>query len=393
MYVRHVVREIEEGRDSSDLCIDGAVIKLNNIENQISLGGHNGRPYWAKAWKFAAMGAHTRLEDVKWAVGVTETITPVGMVTPVLVGGVTIRNVTLHNMDEIERLGVQIGDTIEIIRAGDVIPKVVRVVSEWEERVKIETDQCPECGFGVKRDGPRLVCINSANCYGVQFKQIQNWINKRNIMFLGEANLCLLQDGDLVSIISDLYRLRLDSMVNAGLGKKMSEKILKEIEKSKTCTLADLLGSLSLDMLGRSEASNLIKLGFNSLEKWKNIEAEHIVYLPGYKYTKATRIANAVRNGWPLIEEVANQMTIQDSKQKQTNENSDGKSFCFTGKMKNKRKELEEMAIQNGHSIGSVSKNLDFLVIADPNSESSKAVKARKLGITLVSEQDFLNRM
>ncbi len=251
--------------------------------------------------------------------------------------------------------------------------------------------KCPSCNANVLRNGPMWVCSNHVHCSGVQFKQVQSWIKKRNIMFLGEANLHLLYDAHLVRIVSDLYRLRLDSMVKAGMGKKMSEKILKEIEKSRTCTLADLLGSLSLDMLGRSEAANLIKLGFDTLEKWKRLEMGDIVYLPGYKYTKARRIANAVRNNWPLIEEVANQMTIQDSKQTTRETSSDGKSFCFTGKMENKRKELEAIAIENGHSIGSVSKNLDFLVIADPNSESSKAVKARKLGVTLISEQEFLD--
>lgn len=137
--VEALVKELENRRSSLKFEIDGAVVKLNNISDQNALGEHDGRPYWARAWKFAAMGAHTILNDVEWAVGINGRITPVALVDPVSVGGVTISRVTLHNADEIDRLNLGIGDKIEVIRAGDVIPCVVRVIDK--EYV------CPLCNY------------------------------------------------------------------------------------------------------------------------------------------------------------------------------------------------------------------------------------------------------
>jgi len=137
--VEKIINGINDRRQRMDIEIDGAVVKLNQISDQEALGEHDGRPYWARAWKFAAMGAHTILNDVEWAVGTQGRITPVALVEPVSVGGVTISRVTLHNADEIDRLNLGIGDKIEIIRAGDVIPRVVRVIDK--EYI------CPLCNY------------------------------------------------------------------------------------------------------------------------------------------------------------------------------------------------------------------------------------------------------
>jgi len=144
-----------------------------------------------------------------------------------------------------------------------------------------------------------------------------------------------------------------------------------------------------LDMLGRSEASNLVGHGIDTLDKWHDLTAKQIASFPGYQSTKATRISVAVKSSWPLIAAMAIQLTVSSMiKSKSGGELSH--SFCFTGKMENKRGVLEQMAVDNGGQVRSVSKELDYLVIADPNSTSSKAVKARELGITLISENDFL---
>jgi len=386
--VEALVKELESRRSSLKFEIDGAVVKLNQISDQESLGEHDGRPYWARAWKFAAMGAHTTLEGVEWAVGTQGTINPVAKVRPVSVGGTTISNVTLHNMDEIERLGVQIGDEVEVIRAGDVIPKIVRVVSKGKNRTKIGIASCPACGSDVKRDGPKLLCKNKS-CEGAQFKRIQKWVKKRDIMFLGTSNLETLWNTNTVRTIVDLYGLTVDSMVKAGLGKRMSEKILAEIEKSRDCSLPDLIGSLSLDMLGRSEAKNLVDQGVDTLDKWRKLAACDIEKMPGFQFTKATRISSAVQGDLKQIELVAAKMNIT-SKLKVKDGKFSGKSFCFSGTMENPRKELEALVADNGGSCRSVSKELTYLVIADPKSASSKAVKARKSGVELISEDDFM---
>lgn len=390
--VEKVIDGINDRRDRMPIEIDGAVVKCNKIADQENLGEHNGRPYWARAWKFPAMGAHTILNDVEWAVGTQGTINPVAKVQPVAVGGTTISNVTLHNMDEIERLGVQIGDEVEVIRAGDVIPKIIRVVTKGKNRTKIIIDACPACGSSVKRDGPKLFCMDASNCVGTQFKKIQKWVKKRDIMFLGDSSLQKLWDACVVRKISDLYQMSIDGMVDGGLGKTMATKILAEIEKSRKCSLADFIGSLSLDMLGRREAANLVALGVDTLGEWRLLTPASIAKLPGYQSTKARRISQSILCNWSLIEVVAAKLTISSGKPKVKGGKFSNLSFCFTGSMQHLRGELEALVADNGGSCHSVSKKLNFLVIADPQSMSSKAVKARKLGIELISEQDFLSR-
>ena len=388
--VEKVIDGINNRRDRMAIEIDGAVIKLNLIADQESLGEHHGRPYWARAWKFAAMGAHTILNDVEWAVGTQGTINPVAKVKPVAVGGTTISNVTLHNMDEIERLGVQIGDEVEVIRAGDVIPQIIRVVTKGKQRTKITIDACPACGSDVERDGPKLFCKNASSCEGTQFRKIQKWVKKRDIMYLGDSNLVMLWDADVVRSVVDLYKLTVISMVKAGLGKRMSEKILEQIEKSRTATLAELIGSLSIDMLGRSEASNLVGHGVDNLDKWRRLTQKQIEAFPGYQAIKAGRISRGLRDNWDLIEGIVNYVSLAASKPKVTGGKFSNQKFCFTGSMQRPRKELEALVAGNGGSCRSVSKELTYLVIADPKSTSSKAVKARKLGVSLISEVDFL---
>ena len=375
---------------------DGMVIAVNSILQQRKLGERDGRPKWAKAWKFPASGGHTELLGVEWSIGSQGVITPVAKVAPVSVGGTTIRNVTLHNADEIERLGVQIGDTVEVIRCGDVIPKIIRVVTplfspQNATLVPITLSNCPACGADVKRDGPRMVCSNGDSCRGSAQKRIAKWISKRNIMFLGDSTLEKLEPQSIL----DLYKLTVDSMIKAGLGKRMSEKILAEIEKSRNVSLSDFLGSLSIDMLGRREASNLVAAGFDTLDtldKWRDMTFDDLLKLEGFKKTKARRIYEGVKAKWGEIMDLCTELNITTTPKKEKTMSSaiEGCSFCFTGKMEHQRKELEGMVADAGGRVLGVSKNLDYLVIADPNSQSSKARKARDLGTTLISEEDFL---
>lgn len=388
--VERAVGDLADQRDSLNIEIDGAVVKLNNLAEQEKLGEHNGIPYWARAWKFVAMGGHTTLKGVEWKVGTQGTINPVAKVAPVEVGGTTIRNVTLHNMDEIERLGIAIGDTIEVIRAGDVIPKIVRVVSKGKNRQIIEIPQCPACGSKALREGPKLVCSKASECGGAQFKRIQKWIKKREIMFLGDSTLQTLWDANLVRTITNLYGLTVDAMVAEGLGKRTAERILEEIEKSRVTTLSNFIGSLSIDMLGRSEAANLVGHGCDTLSKWRALTADQIESFPGYQHTKATRISAGLESNRQLIDWLSAELAIDSVSTEPISIRLAGKSFCFTGAMINPRKELEQKVVDAGGKVSSVSKGLTYLVIADPTSTSSKAKKAKNLGVMLISEDEFI---
>lgn len=391
--VEKFINQIESDRTVFDFEIDGAVVKVNSINDQKTLGEHDGRPYWARAWKFSPMGGHTVLNGVEWSTGTHGTINPVAKVAPIKVGGTTIQNVTLHNMNEIDRLGVCIGDTVEVIRAGDVIPKVIRVVSKGKSRKTISIDACPACGSSVVKDGPKMFCEERENCPGSKNKRIDKWIQKREIMFLGDSALETLIESGTVSCIKDLYKLTVMSMVAAGLGQKMSEKILNEIEKSKTVTLSNFLGSMSLDMLGRSEAANLVEFGLTELSDWKSLKSKDLLRFDGFQQTKANRICNSVAENWTEIEELSKILVIKKKEKTMSNVGGrlSGNSFCFTGAMSVPRKELQEMVTDNGGIVkDSVVSGLDYLVADDPNSGTTKNKKAQKLGVQIISENDFM---
>lgn len=391
--VKQVVDQTLANRANLAYEIDGLVISIDDVSHQDSLGEKDGLPYWARAWKFPSMGGFSKLLDVSWDVGTRGTINPVALVQPVEVGGVTIRNVTLHNMDEIARLGLQIGDDIEVVRAGDVIPKIVRVVKKGSTRTPIACSKCPACDSAVKQDGPFLRCTND-DCEGVLNKRIMKYIKKREIMFLGDSALDKLIDAGTVTCVKDLYFLTVESMVKAGLGEEMSKKILEEIKKSMDVTLADLIGSLSIDLLGRSQAKNIVEGGFHTIASWRNMQEADLLKLGGFQDTKAGRIYKSLKANWKTIEELAAILNVKEGQaapKVRPKGALSGLSFCFTGAANKPRKELLQIVEDNGGTpYDSVDKTLNYLVIADLNSTSSKAVKARKLGIKLITEDQFL---
>jgi len=384
--VHSYAASMEATRDNLDFLVDGLVIKINDIATQKKLGEHKGRPYWARAWKFKAVAAHTKLLDVEWSIGTQHTITPVAIIKPVHVAGVTVSRVTLHNLDEIERLGIRIGDEIEIIRSGDVIPKVVRVI-KGNKGAKIHTDKCPACKAKTIREGPLLKCSRDS-CIGVQKERIKAWIKKRKIMYLGEATIDTLFTKKVIIRIRDLYTVTKKDMVNAGMGARISEKILDEIEKSRDVTVEDFIGSFSLDLLGRSQAKNLIELGVDTVDKFFDIDEDDLSKLPGFGKTKAKRIYLALHNAKTEIEKILPQMRVEAKKM--TSDNSNSLLICLTGTMSRPRKEIKAEIVSHGHDVAdSVTKGVTHLCQSDPSSQSSKTKKADKLGIPIISEQEL----
>ena len=381
--------KMEAKRASLDYLVDGMVIKVDEVRHQDKLGIHRGRPYWARAWKFAAAVEHSFIRDVKWSIGTQKTITPVACIDPTEIAGVTVSNVTLHNIDEIERLNIRIGDKVEVIRSGDVIPKIVCVVEHNGGR-SIITDNCPACGGQVKRVGPVLKC-NAGYCPGVQKKCIQAWIKKRGIMYLGDSAMEALFDSKTVTNIRGLYTVTKAEMVSGGVGAGMADKILAEIEKSRDVTVVDFMGSFSLDLLGRAQAKKIVQAGIDTVHKFLHqMNRNKLASMPGFGKTKSDRICDAIDSASEMIEKTLPHMRIAAPKQ-----NSGkllGKKFCFTGKSDLSRSELKAMCEDAGGVVASsVSKNVDYLVIADPKSTSGKANKARALGLELISEDDFVS--
>lgn len=376
----------ERLRDNLNFEVDGIVIKNNNINEQNNIGSKDGRPKWAIAWKFEARGGFSIIEDVEWNVGTSGRITPVAKVKPVKVSGVVISRVTLHNTDEIERLNLHIGDEVEIIRSGDVIPKLQRVVRSHGGLVPV-LNNCPCCGSSVKREGPFYFCFND-KCSGVNFRRLKKWVEKRNIMHLGEQYLRILYDAG-IDTISKLYTLDEQGFIKAGIPEGMAVKIFAEVDKSKNVSLADFMGSLSIDMLGRSESQNLIDLGVDSLEKFKNLTSNELLGYTGYQETKANRIINGIKESSGLINKLEPLMNIIKTGNKAVVADTQ-LVICLTGAMSRPRKEIAAELESCGHKVvDSVGKGVTYLCQADPDSQSSKSKKAVQLGIKVVSEEQL----
>jgi len=386
-----VVDSITDQRGVIEYEIDGIVFKVNELEHQDTLGENKGFPYWARAWKLPPMGGHTVLRKVTWNLRTRGLLAPTAHVEPISVGGVTISRVTLHNVDEIERLNICIGDTVEVIRAGDVIPKIIRVVKQGTNRTSVLIKEFD--GNETYRDGPMLRMSGWKGSSEVEKHRVRKWIAKRNILNLGDANLDKLWSYGCVSEIADLYSLTIETCVAAKIGAGVAKRFLPEIEKSRQVSNADLIGCLSIDLLGRRQAEIIhTGLGISTLEEWSRLSEAKLAAAEGFGETKAARIVAGLTEYIDEIQHLHKVLNVDESSPAAPKQGTlSGKNFCFTGSMSTPRKRLQSLVEDNGGSCSSsVSKGLDYLVIADPSSTSSKAKKARDFGTVLISEAVFL---
>lgn len=387
----------EAERDKLAYEIDGIVAKIDYRKKSQEMGSRDGRPKGQIAIKFKPRGGETVLRKVVWQVGHTGVLTPVGEVDPVWVGGTIIKRVSLCNMDEIIRLQIAIGDMVEIVRAGDVIPKVIkRIRTSDQESIIYSPIYCPECGCKTRKDGARILCPNE-QCSGRSFSRVMTWIKKRNILNMGPGLIIAAK----IKSIQQLYEMSFEEwinveMSNGKLGIKRASKVMESLEKSKSVTLSDFLGSIGIKGVGRSLASDLCK-NFSGLPE-SQLTLEDIFGLweeliAGYEGFGAVRAADFCSWLKQHRNEVMCLADILDIEYESNNDGGffEGETICFTGKSPKPRSEMGRLAEVAGASVvNSISNKTTILVIADVSSTSSKVVKARELGIKLISPQDFL---
>ncbi len=392
-------------RPTLDYEVDGVIVRANDISVQKTLGmSADMRPKGQRCIKFEAVSGFTTLRSVELTIGHTGAIVPTAKVDPVSIGGVTITSVFLNNFEEIDRIGCQIGDEVEVIRAGDVIPKIIAVSKPGEGRTPIEVPtECIHCQSPLVKDGAHIFCRNEA-CEGQEFRRLKTWVTKRNIKFLGDELLMELYDNHGVDSPDKLYLLTEDfiSKVKRGNGVvgTAAGQVMKEIDKSRTATIPDFLGSLAIPLLGRRQVEIMMQTcGLNTLEDFQKVTVAQLESSPGFSQggSKATTIVNGLANAADLIVDMLKHVTISAAPVEETPVPTDkpasGKTFCFTGALPSgmKRNAAEALVkAAGGTARDTVFKGLDYLVIADPNSVSSKAQKARQMGIKLISEDEFM---
>lgn len=376
--------------------IDGVVVKVNSVALQDELGFTSKSPRWAIAFKYPARQETTLVKDIQVNVGRTGVLTPWTLLEPVQIGGVTVSRSTLHNMDEVERLGVQIGDTVLIERAGEVIPHVLKVVKEGKDRRPFRMPKsCPECGSKIHRVEGEVAyrCLNSA-CPAKRRESLLHYASRHamNIDGLGEKIVDQLVEKNMVKDLAGLYSLKLDEVAELErMAEKSAQNLLDEIEVSKKNSLSRLIYALGILFVGE-RTGQLLAEHFSSLEDLAAASQEQLEEVPEV----GPKVANSIVQ---FFSEPANRQLIKKLEKagvRPTAEKRDvksnkfaGKAFVFTGGLVNRsREDAGELVKQHGGKVASsVSKKTDYVVVgSDPG---SKYDKAKELGVPILDEPEF----
>jgi len=392
-----VVKEIEEKRNDFPFEIDGAVIKVNDFSLQQQLGAKTREPRWAVAYKFKAHSGITRILDIIPSVGRLGTITPVAVLEPVSIGGVTVSRSTLHNWDEIKRLGIGVGDEVKVERAGDVIPHVVAVIKKGDAEQLPPPAICPVCGSSVEKDegGVAYRCIG-LNCSAQACERIKHYASRSamDIEGMGEKNVELLYSNGLISHFADMYSLSKEDLLKLPrFAEKSASNLIDAIEKSKETTLARFIYSLGILHVGEYSAK-LLAGNFEKLEDLYGIKEDEIISIKqmGEKIAGSIeRFFNDKGNLDTLDRLKCMGLTISNPDYKSEGKQQgsfEGLTFVLTGTLPEPRKNIKTLIEdRGGHVAGSVSKSTDYVVCGE--SPGSKLEKAEALGIRTLSYEEL----
>ncbi len=393
-------QRMENLRDSLPMEIDGIVYKIDTLDLQQKLGFISRSPKWAVARKFPAQVMTTKLLDVDFQVGRTGVLTPVARLEPVFVSGVTVSNATLHNMDEIERLNLCIGDSVEIHRAGDVIPKVVKVVAEGESRKKIVMPQnCPVCNSPVIRVENQAAwrCSGSLACGAQIAERIKYYASRNcmNIRQLGTKLIEVLCEQSILNNVADIYRLQIDDIANLeGQGEKNATKILAAIEASKQTQFSTFLTALGIPEVGESGAKNLARY-FKTLDELRTADIETLVQIPDVGVVTANNVRtffdDATHN--QLVNDLLTVgVTWDENKNVENLQPLAGQIWVLTGTLSSPRNEIKAKLERLGAKVsGSVSAKTTYVLAGE--AAGSKLSQAQSLGVKILDETQFLELM
>ena len=394
-------RDIQNKRSSLGYDIDGTVLKINDIALQEKLGFISKAPRWAIAYKFPAQEELTRLNDVEFQVGRTGAITPVAKLEPVFVAGVTVSNATLHNGDEIERLNIAIGDTVVIRRAGDVIPQIIGVLHDRrpaDARPIIFPKTCPVCDSAIVRiEGEAVArCTGGLFCAAQRKEALKHFVSRKamDIDGVGGKLIEQLVDRELVHTPADLFKLDLTTLTRLErMGTKSAENALASLEKAKNTTLARFIFALGIREVGEATALNLAN-HFKTLEALQNADLEALQQVPDVGEVVANRILafwHEPHNVAVVNDLIAQGVHWETVETKEVTENRfKGKTVVLTGTLTQMgRNEAKALLQDMGAKVsGSVSAKTDFVIAGD--AAGSKLTKAQELGVTVLTEEEFL---
>ncbi|MBR7749987.1 NAD-dependent DNA ligase LigA [Acinetobacter nosocomialis] len=402
--VQQRYEQIQQERPSLQVEIDGMVVKVDDLKQQQQLGFLSREPRWATAYKFPAQAALTTVEQIDWQVGRTGTLTPVARLNPVFVGGVTVSNVTLHNIGEIHRLDVRVGDTVSVYRTGDVIPKVEKVWPEFrpvEAEVVHLPESCPVCASPVVMpEGEALArCSGGLYCAAQRIEAIRHFVSRKamDIEGLGDRWVESLLRLDLLKDVADIYHLHEHRETLLGIekmGEKSVQNLIDAIEASKKTTLARFIYALGIRGVGETTARMLANT-FQTLEALKAANVEALKKTPDVGDITAEWIADffLAPHNIEVLDRLIAAGIHWDAPTAPTRQPLNGESWVLTGTLEQITRDQATQMLQalGARVSGSVSSKTKCVVAGEK--AGSKLEKAAKLGIPVMNETDFLSLM
>ena len=367
--------------------IDGLVVNCNNLKLQKSFGETNNRSKGKIAFKFANQFVKTIVKKIEWMPGTMGRITPVCWIDPVSLLGSTVEKASVYNMDYIKTLGLDVGADVLVCKAGEIIPRIEKVVKSTGTIASAPT-HCPSCGSLLKMQGEYIICPNTNVCPAQVEGRLHNWIKELNILEWGQALISKLVELKLVNTVADLYKLSVDDLAKIDrMGKKSATNCYNSLWSHNPVPLELFIGGLSIPLIGSSTIKLLMDEGYNTLDKILALSEEQICDVKGLGPARSSSLHNGLKRNKEVIGDLMKSgIKIQEQV---VGGKLYGLSFAFTGAAAHKRDDLEAMVEKHGGTVKGVGKTLTYLVIADPSSTSSKAVKARTYGCKLISESEL----
>lgn len=385
-YLAHVRELMEE----DEVGCDGAVFSYNQLVLHEELGATSHHPRYKISFKWQGATAKSKIVHIDWSTSRLGIVTPVAVIEPVELSGATITNITLHNAAHVKGYNLKSGDSIELVRSGEVIPKFLSVVTSAPGEAQMPKS-CPSCSSPLIADDVRIKCTNDRNCPAQQAGMILNWIRAVSIDDLSDKRLQVMIDMGLVKTIPDLYQLTVDTLLKLPATKeKMAQKLFDNIQKTKTMPLAMFLNGLGIEGAGQTTWEKLLEV-FTTLDALLTARVEEIIAIDGFAEKSAQQIAGGLHRCAGLIKNLlAVGVSPQVSESRQGGVLS-GMIFVITGALSRPRKEVEDLIKDAGGRMGSsVSKTTSVLVTNETDSASSKMTKAKSLGVEIWSEEKLV---
>ncbi|MCB9094779.1 MAG: NAD-dependent DNA ligase LigA [Halobacteriovoraceae bacterium] len=388
------VKEAQDFMEDGEYLIDGLVFSFNDLELHKTLGETGHHPRYKLAFKFRGETKTSTIKDIEWNVSRNGVITPVAIIEPVEISQAVVSRVTLHNYGLVHTQNLKVGDEIEIIRSGEVIPKFLRVTKESKGKFSYP-HKCPSCDSELKREDIRIICNNS-KCPAKIIEEIRYFVSKMNIEDISIKRLAEMLKHQIITDIPSLYDVTAKKLLALDKVKdKLANKMVNNIQGSKDVELVTFLTALGISGGGAQKCEKIINAGYTKIEDFLSLTVEQLTAIDGFAEKSSVEFISSLKKKKKLIEKLLKKgIKIKAAQLNNKKKTLSGKKFCITGTLTRKRSDIQkDIKAQGGEVVSSVTGNTDFLVTNDTESSSSKFKKAKELEKPIITENQLYKMM